>query len=160
MTELYLRKGEGQWQRAYFDTSVSGIKLTRENPYFTQSESYTLDVTLPMDIMENRNIFGNLQRIDRSKESMKLKCLLRVDNFEVMHGTASVIQVTDREVKIQLLSGDSELNSKAGNVYLDELDLGVMAVSHVQPSGYDNYNEAGVRFLCLQGYDETRRWQP
>ena len=43
------------------------IKLTRENPYFTHSESYTLDVVLPMDILDNRQFFQNIQRIDRTK---------------------------------------------------------------------------------------------
>ena len=55
MTELYLQKDGGMMTRVYFDGSGTGFKLTRENPYFTQAESYTLDLILPMDIIENRS---------------------------------------------------------------------------------------------------------
>ena len=68
MTELYLQKDGGMMTRVYFDGSGTGFKLTRENPYFTQAESYTLDVILPMDIIENRSFFQNLQRMERTKQ--------------------------------------------------------------------------------------------
>lgn len=51
MIELYLNN-----QRVFTDTSKT-VKLTKENPYFTQSGSYTLDVSIPMDILENRQFF-------------------------------------------------------------------------------------------------------
>ena len=41
-TVLYLNNTQ-----VYPDSSQS-IKLIRENPYFTESESYTLEVNLPM----------------------------------------------------------------------------------------------------------------
>lgn len=65
MIELYLNK-----QRVYTDTSQD-IKLTKENPFFTQSGSYTLDVVLPMDILENRQFFKNLQLLQTSKKQRK-----------------------------------------------------------------------------------------
>ena len=51
MTELLLKREKGEWRRVYFEAQQS-FKLTRENPYFTQSDSYTLDVTIPMIIIE------------------------------------------------------------------------------------------------------------
>ena len=63
MTELFLKKEGEEWQQVFFEAS-NGFKLTRENPYFTQSESYTLDVTFPMAILQNRRFFQNIQRKD------------------------------------------------------------------------------------------------
>ncbi|MBR6319162.1 MAG: hypothetical protein IKR50_01820 [Prevotella sp.] len=156
MTELYLQKdGTTAWQQLWPDTAQS-IKLTRENPYFTQSESYTLDVTLPMDILQNRSFFQNIQRMERSKQPQHMKCRLVVDNHPVLTGTARVTQVTQESVKVQLLGGNSEANLKGGQLYIDEMDMGVNEVSPLQPAGYDNYNAAGVRFVCMQAWDETK----
>lgn len=127
MTELYLQKSGGQWQRVYFNTD-SGFKMTRENPYFTQSESYTFDVSLPMDILENRRFFVNLQRIDRSKLPPAMKCELKIGNRVVLNGSAKVTQVTEQFVKVQLLGGRSEVNflSEDNGEYIDELPLGTI----------------------------------
>lgn len=129
MTELYLQKNGGQWQRVYFETSNGGFKLTRENPYFTQSESYTFDVTLPMDIVDNRQFFLNLQRKDRSKQPPVMKCRLIVNSVPVLYGSAKVTQVTEKQVKVQLLGGRSEVNFLADDSgeYIDELPLGTLS---------------------------------
>ena len=50
-----------------YPSSGQNIKLTRENPYFTQSDSYTLDVTIPLDILENMRFFGNINRVEKKK---------------------------------------------------------------------------------------------
>ena len=130
MTELYLQKTGSTWHRVYFDTSQSGFKLTRENPYFTQSESYTLDVTLPTDILDNRQFFQNMQRIDRTKRTPVMKCRLLVDNIPVLCGSAKVTQVTEQQVKVQLFGGKSEVNflSTENNEHIDELPLGTRHV--------------------------------
>lgn len=125
MTELYLKKSDGDWQRVFFESSNS-FKLTRENPFFTQSESYTLDVTLPMKIEKNRIFFQSLHRIDRSKNTMVMKCRLSVNHHMYIDGSAKITQVTEKDVKIQLLGGNSEINflSKENKVYIDEMPMG------------------------------------
>ena len=107
MTELYLQKnGTTAWQQLWPDTAQS-IKLTGENPYFTQSERYTVDVTLPMDILQNRSFFQNIQRMERSKQPQHMKCRLVVDNHPVLTGTASVTQVTQESVMVHMVGGNS-----------------------------------------------------
>lgn len=155
MTELYLQKDGGMMTRVYFDGSGTGFKLTRENPYFTQAESYTLDVILPMDIIENRSFFQNLQRMERTKQPETMKSLLVVSGRPVISGTARVTQVTDLAVKVQLSGGSSDANLKGRKLYIDEMDMGQCTASAIQPEGYDNYNDAGVRFVFMQAYDET-----
>ena len=151
MTELYLQKdGTTAWQQLWPDTAQS-IKLTRENPYFTQSESYTLDVTLPMDILQNRSFFQNLQRMERSKQPQHMKCRLVVDNHPVLTGTARVTQVTQESVKVQLVGGRSEVNflSDDNGDYIDELPLGHIAVG-------SSTTDTGVSVEVSPVNDETR----
>ena len=134
------------------------IKLTKENPYFTQSDSYTLDVTLPMDILENRDFFKNLHRKDRSKVAASYQCRLEVDNHTVLRGTATVTQVTEQSVKVQLLGGNSEVNflSADEGAYIDEMDLGEWTGGRpTVRNGYVESDLDGVRVMPLITHDET-----
>lgn len=125
MTELFLKKEGEEWQQVFFEAS-NGFKLTRENPYFTQSESYTLDVTFPMAILQNRRFFQNIQRKEHTKTAASMKCRLTVNNRMVLDGSAKITQVTEKQVKVQLLGGNSEINflSAENKTYIDEMPLG------------------------------------
>ena len=148
--------------QVYFDTSGSGFKITRENPYFTQSESYTLDVSIPMNILANRHFFGCLHRKDCSKVKMSIKCMLRVNNTEVLSGSVKITQVTEKEVKIQLLGGKSEVNfmSQDNQEYLDKIDLGdvIREIDGYSESGRAKYKYStsnGMKIRVTPVYDET-----
>ena len=108
-----------------FPDGTQSIKVTRENPYMTSAGSYTLDVVLPMDILVNRRFFGNANRMERSKNFAPMKCRLLVGNHLVLSGSAKVTQVTENQVKVQLLGGRSEVNFLAedNGDYIDELPL-------------------------------------
>lgn len=139
------------------------IKLTKENPYFTDSESWTLDVTLPMDILENRQALQNLQRMDASKQMPSMRALLVVGNKPMLDGSARVTQVTEKAVKVQLLGGRSEVNflSADNKTYIDEMDLGVVVPQNSGGSFGGNAADAtftstsGIRFKFLPIHDET-----
>ena len=102
------------------------IKLTRENVYFTKNGSYTYDVELPLQVKQNRDIFGSINRIDTLTEYHVFHAVLRVDNIVLLDGKAVINQVTESAVKVQLLGGNSEMNfyTKGAELYVDELDLG------------------------------------
>ena len=104
----------------------ASIKLTRENAYFTKCGSYTYDVELPLQCVENRAIFGSINRKDVATIAQELHAVLRVDNVVLLDGKAVVNHVTDSAVKVQLLGGNSEMNfyAKGSELFIDELDLG------------------------------------
>lgn len=118
MTELYLNK-----KRVYFDDSQS-LKVTRENPLLTRSGAFTLDVKLPMDIKENIEVLGNINRIDVQRKYTTFRAVLLTSGKVVLDGTAVVTGVDDTSVKVQLLSGNSEVRfwDKAGKVFIDAMD--------------------------------------
>ena len=120
MIELFL-----DGKPAVLKDNVS-IKLTRENVYFTKNGSYTYDVELPLQVKENRDIFGSINRIDTITEYHVFHGVLRVDNKVLLDGKAVINQVTENAVKVQMLGGNSEMNfyTKGEELYVDELDLG------------------------------------
>lgn len=103
------------------------IKLVKENAYFTKSSSYTHDITLPLEgCAENLMIFKHINRHDVSKKQQTLKAKLVVDCKSLLNGTAVVKSISEKDVKIQLISGNSEFNffSKGNETYIDKMDLG------------------------------------
>lgn len=137
------------------------IKVTKENPYFTQSESYTLEVTLPMDILENRNFFGSIHRIERGKKVPAIPCQLSVDNRHILSGKARLTQINEKEVKVQLIGGMGEIkfSDDERKVYIDEMRMGGPTFTLVPGSagrgGEWVINDVPVRFVNKQVYDET-----
>lgn len=121
MTSLYLDN-----RNAVLPHNIS-IKLVKENPYFTKSSSYTFDITLPLEgCPENLMIFKHINRHDVSKNQQTLKAKLIVDCKCLLDGTAVVKSISEKDVKVQLVSGNSEFNffTKCDKIYIDEIEYG------------------------------------
>lgn len=121
MTELYLKSENSDWKHVYFPETES-IRLTIENTFFEDSGSYTLDVTLPLAIPANLAFFGAVNRLDISKRYRSFDAMMVADSKVVFRGTARTTSVTDSEVKIQMLSGNSSVRfwTKAQKMYIDD----------------------------------------
>lgn len=107
--------------------SGTSIKLTRENPYFTAAGDYTLDVTLPLaGCTQNMRIFGFVHL----KQSALAELADAKYDFSLstgvlsLQGTAVVTNVTNEDVKVQLLAGNSDFRFKGSGMYIDKLPLG------------------------------------
>ena len=155
--------------------SSQEIKIIKENPYFTLSDSYTLDVSIPLDILQNRMFFGSIDRIEKTKKYHEYTCRLLHDEKLIMEGTARIVQSTDLIVKVQLTSGVSALkmSSEQEGTYIDsydfpsaasfnifptELDEGLCFYNDILITGwyvplYDNSNEAYVNIASSAGYN-------
>lgn len=121
MTILYLNG-----KRAVIDEKQT-VKFVRENTYFTKTGTYTYDITLPALCPENIAIFGHIYRKDQRKAvNTTFNARLHVDNMDILNGTATITNVTETSIKVQLMGGNSELNfySKNENRFIDELPLG------------------------------------
>lgn len=117
MTELYI-----DGQTAILPEGFS-ITFTSENPYFTRSSNYSLDIELPMPA--NHAIFKHINRLDVTKRKTILPAILIVDARCVLYGSAVLLAVEDTLVKVQLVSGNAEFNLLTNDtIYIDELDLG------------------------------------
>lgn len=137
MVRLYLNN-----QEVIVDSS-SSVKITRENPYITQSDSYTLDVSLPLSILQNRVFFGNIQRLDTTKSNTEIDARLMNGNDILLEGTARIIQSSELDVKVQLANGISALKIAAKELeeYIDVLID--------EPSVKSSYQSDGEDWHCL-----------
>ena len=117
MTEVFIDQ-----QRVFFKENTS-LKLTIENTFFEDAGSYTLDVVFPLDIWQNRKVFGAINRPDTSTRYQTFDAMVLTDSKVVFKGIAKITGVNDKEVKLQLLSGNSRVKfwAKAEKMYIDEL---------------------------------------
>ena len=139
------------------DASTS-ITVTKENPYFTLSDSYTLEISAPLDIYGNKRFFGSIQRTEKSKSYVEYSARLLAENKQILNGKARITQSNDKEVKLQLTTGVSALKMTAdnGNMYIDEMDLGdVIENPYWIPDDVLNTSEWRKRGEKIPMWDET-----
>ena len=53
------------------------VDMRFDNPYFKKSEDYSLDIELALDSPNNHLLFGNIGRIDVSKQKLSFSALTR-----------------------------------------------------------------------------------
>lgn len=111
----------------------NAIKITKENPFLHDKDSKTLDVEFPMDIMENRLVFGAVHRVDTSKKLEAFSdCRLMVDNIPVITGTGRVSEITQESVKLQILSGNNSVRyrSEFDKIFIDRIQYVTVDVKY------------------------------
>ena len=73
----------------------------------------------------NYTIFKHINRLDVTKRKTILPAMLIVDAKCLLYGSAVLLSVEDRLVKVQLVSGNAEFNLLTNDdIYIDELELG------------------------------------
>lgn len=130
MTELYIDK-----QLVVLPETFS-ITIIEENPFFTKNGKYTYDISLSLLDPINARIYKHLNRINRKGDIPKNRsAYLVVDNEVVLNGTEVILEYTESQVKIQLVSGNSELNFLiGGDRKLRDLDLGKADIYNDMPA--------------------------
>lgn len=114
----------------------TSIKFTSQNPYFASSTTFTYEVELPMEIPQNRMVLGWMNRPDTPKPKTSLEAEIRMDNVTVLRGKASVVSVTEKAVKVQLLGTRSAFNHESSRTaqYIDRLQLGTVEAGGYNPN--------------------------
>ncbi len=115
------------------------FEYVEENRLFSDSDGYSLTITFPLrGCPRNIAIFGNINRDDVSADKIVFDCSIR-DKAFAKHGTITITEIDDSEVKTQFLEGRSELNydSPFDSIYINDLELGhpqYTSPSDVSPS--------------------------
>lgn len=108
-----------------FPDIKDNIKVVKKNPFLNSKDSYTMDITFPMNIIENIAVFGAVCRINASKRIKSFdRCVLYADNRVVIEGSGRVTEITESTVKMQIMSGYSAIRYKCQmqKVYIDRID--------------------------------------
>lgn len=101
------------------------IDITFENWLFSGAETYSLEISFPLDVAENVAIFGHVDRSDVHDGQVLFSCEVR-DRAVQLHGVLAVTGISDAELKGQFLEGRSVVNFDRtwDKLYINELDLG------------------------------------
>ena len=116
-----------------YPAAQSDIKITLQNPFIKDGDEKTMEVVFPMDIAQNREVFGALNRLDTHFGMDNYEnCRLMADGQEIISGVGTITSVTNTEVKLQILSGKSYLRYKASfdKVFIDQIDYGDLEPRH------------------------------
>lgn len=136
-----------------YPVNTDKIKVTYENQFVKDSGSYTYDISFPLDIPENRKVFGNVQRMDVKKNLADFEdCRLYADNRLIMSGKGTVTSITNTTLKVQIVGGKSRIkyNSKFAKHHIDEIDY----PSVILDTGINKaiYNSAGVSLPNMDNF--------
>ena len=115
-----------------FPSATASIKLTLENPYIKSTGNHTLQVSFPLDLPENRLVFGNVNRMDVSKKRHQYDdCTLFCGSIVLLSGSAAVTSYSDTEIKLQLLGTSADVMTKAEKIFIDEIDFPPMEAPYL-----------------------------
>jgi len=120
MTELYIDNTQVVLPENF------SLEIMRENPLITKNGDYTYDLTLSLKNPINKKVYQHLNRINKSSDIPKNRSArLIVDNQNLVNGTEIILEISDEEVKIQLVAGESQLNYFiSSNIRMKDLTLG------------------------------------
>ena len=114
------------------------IKVTIHNPFIKDDDEKTMEIVFPMSIPENMAVFGSICRLDTHFRMENFEdCRLLADWQEVIRGIGTITSVTEKEVKLQILSGKNKLRYKASfeDVFIDEIYYGDLRERHQHLNG-------------------------
>lgn len=114
----------------------SSFDLVSENPLFTDSELYTLNIVFPLKgCRENIEIFGHVNRHGHGADGRPFDMVI-ISGDQRFEGVGTLTSVTDIECKVQFLAGKSSQNyySELSDIYVNTLDLGELPAEYRSPS--------------------------
>jgi len=127
MTQLFIDNQTVVLQKNF------SIQLIEENPFFTRNGKTTLEVTLSLKNKTNAKIYKHCHRLNNSAPiALNRSARLIANNKVLLIGTEIILEISDTEVKIQLVAGESEMNFLTSERKINELDLGDILDSKIE----------------------------
>lgn len=113
------------------------VTVKRENSFFTKSGEYTYDCTLRLDNPVNCQLYGFLNRTNKSDQlDTDRTAMLIADGHVYCRGKEVITRWTEDTVTIQIVSGESELNYFIGqDKKIEDMDLGEIEDANISASG-------------------------
>lgn len=105
----------------------TNFEFYKENPFFTKSGDYTYDIDIDLNDPANQIVYQHIDRINSINRPTGRKACLYDDNQIICYGTEIILKKENNILKIQIVSGNSELNYfYAGDVRIRDLDFGII----------------------------------
>lgn len=148
MTQLFI---DGQEVVLPEDFSCKSIS---ENPFFTKSGEYTLNITISLDNPFNSKIYKHIHRINSLARFEKRSAILVSDNEVIIKGEEVILNYSNKDVEIQIVAGNSSLNYLIGSDRkLRDLNLGSAVIDKTKIVSNLTKNYPDVDYQLLPFYD-------
>lgn len=105
------------------------LDLYRENPFFTRNGDYTYDIDVDLYVPQNSLLYKSINRTDVTSKFSNRSAVVIADGVTVVKGTEIVLSVDSRYAKIQIVSGNSELNYISSKESIRNLNLGMITAT-------------------------------
>lgn len=153
MTQLFI---DGQEVVLPADFNCKSIS---ENPIFTKSGDYTLNITLSLLNPINSQIFKHINRINSLSRFDNRTAILVSDTDVIIKGKEVLLQYSNISVDIQIVAGNSSLNYLIGNnLNLRDLNLGAATIDKNQVIPNLKKDYPLVDFQILPFYDPINKF--
>ena len=123
----------------------SSFEFYDRNPLFSKEGQHTLDIDIDLGDPQNAYVYHDMHRIDCPRRPSGRAAVLFSEKGIVIKGTEIVLEIDEKKAKIQIVSGNSELNYlSGGDQTLHSLELGStpeltpeVAMQSLTPGTYD-----------------------
>lgn len=123
MTQLYIDGQEVILPENFSCKSVS------ENPLFTKSGDYTLNISLSLENPVNSRVYMHINRINSLARFKNRTAILVSDNDVIIKGEEVILKYSNKIIEIQIVAGNSSMNYLIGNnLNLRSLNLGTAVI--------------------------------
>lgn len=101
------------------------------NPFFDRKSDYTYDIDIDLSIPQNARIYSHINRLNIVNKHKDRVAELYDGSKLILYGTEIILSVENDKAKIQLVSGNSELNYLAASkkARMRDLDLGEIVLN-------------------------------
>lgn len=150
MTELYIDNNP-----IVLDDNLS-FDFFQKNPAFTRQGEYTYDIDINLDIPQNAQVYYHLDRLHVDKRTKNRRAILIVDCKVLFVGSEIILNVESNFVKIQIVSGYSELNYLASDdKHMRDYDFGeIPEINTSMAVDSLNYIYPEVNYCFTPVYDQ------
>lgn len=105
----------------------TGLEFYRENPFFTKSGDYTYDIDIDLSDPVNQRAYQHIDRLNAIDRPKGRSACLYDNNIIICYGTEIILKKEGSILKIQIVSGNSELNYfYAGEMRIRDLPFGTI----------------------------------
>lgn len=153
MTQLFINGQEVVLPEKFSCKKVS------ENPFFTKSGDYTLNITLSLLNPINAAIYKHINRLQSLSRFESRDAILISDNRVIIKGKEVVLKYTNEQIDIQIVAGNSSLNYLTGNgLNIRNLNLGGAVIDKAAIVTNLNYSYPERNWLLLPFYDSETKF--
>lgn len=100
------------------------FELHEANPLLTEAGTYSYDIDVSLSATPNKRAYAHLDRLNADTLPHDRTARIEDDGKILYIGTEQILEMNGEKLKVQIVSGKSELNLRGNKTRMLEIDLG------------------------------------